>query len=178
MDRDKNVRIIKELLERPEQRSRLLRAAARIVPEDAEDAVQDGLVQALANAGSFRQAAQTSTWLYRVVINAALMRRRKAHRAAHYTQAATRCAGDAPWATGGPGSEPPDQLLSRRQEVARVRAAVDSLPAGYREAVEDCLLADRDPHEAASDLGITKSCLRTRVTRARQQLASRLHRAA
>jgi RNA polymerase sigma-70 factor, ECF subfamily len=178
MDRDKNVRIIKQLLDRPEQRTRLMRAAARILPDEAEDAVQDGLVQALANAGSFRQQAQTSTWLYRVVINAALMRRRKARRAAHYTQAATRCAGDAPWALGGEAGESPDQQLSRRQEADRVRAAVSELPAGYRRAVEDCLLAERDPQEAARDLGISKSCLRTRVTRARQQLAGRLPRAA
>jgi RNA polymerase sigma-70 factor, ECF subfamily len=177
MDRDKNIRVIKELLDRPEQRSRLMRAAARIAPEDAEDALQDALVQALANAGSFRQQSQTSTWLYRVVVNAALMRRRKARRADHYAQAATRCAGDAPWATGGEGDEPPDQLLSRREEVAQVHAAVRALPASYREVVEGCLLADRDPQEAANDLGISKSCLRTRVTRARKHLASHLRAA-
>jgi RNA polymerase sigma-70 factor, ECF subfamily len=178
MDRDKNVRIIKDLMENPEQRSRLMRAAARIAPEDAEDALQDGLVHALANAGSFRQEARTSTWLYRVVINAALMRRRKARRAALYAQAATRCTADAPWAIGGEGGASPDQLVSRREEVERVRAAVRTLPAGYRQALEDCVLAERDPQEAARDLGISKCCLRTRVTRARQQLADHLQRAA
>jgi RNA polymerase sigma-70 factor, ECF subfamily len=178
MNQRKSVNGIDELLHDPGQRTKLMRVAARIDPDDAEDAVQDGLVQALANAGSFREEARTSTWLYRVVVNAALMRRRKARRAAHYAEAATRCAGDAPWATGGEGQEAPDSRISRREEVERLRAAVRGLPAGYREAVEDWLLAERDPGAAANDLGITRSCLRTRMARARQHLAARLQRAA
>jgi RNA polymerase sigma-70 factor, ECF subfamily len=178
MGQKKNTGSIHELMRRREERTKLIRAAARIAPEDAEDALHDGLVQALANADSFREEARTSTWLYRVVVNAALMRRRKARRAAHYTEAATRCAADAPWATGGERQEPPDSQISRREEVDRVRAAVRALPDAYRAAVEDWLLAERDPAEAANDLGITRSCLRTRVARARQQLAARLPRAA
>jgi RNA polymerase sigma-70 factor, ECF subfamily len=178
MNQRRSVKGIDDLLHDPRERTKLMRVAARIAPEDAEDALHDGLVQALANAGSFREEARTSTWLYRVVVNAALMRRRKARRAAHYAEAATRCAGDAPWATGGARQEPPDSRIGRREDVERVRAAVRALPAGYRAAVEDWLLAERDPGAAANDLGITRSCLRTRVARARQQLAARLQRAA
>jgi RNA polymerase sigma factor (sigma-70 family) len=112
------------------------------------------------------------------VVNAALMRRRKARRAARYAEAATRSTADAPWATGGQRDEAPDSQLSRRQDIQSLRAAVRTLPEGYRTAVEVCLLAERNPEEAASSLGVTRSCLRTRVTRARQQLALRLDRAA
>src|SRR4029077_2135171 len=45
-------------------------------PHDAEDALQDGLLSAFRNLKSFRGRSQFSTWLTRVVINAALMRRR------------------------------------------------------------------------------------------------------
>ncbi len=178
MDRKTISSNISDLMRRSGERAKLMRAAARISPEDAEDALQDGFVQALANAAAFREEARTSTWLYRVVVNAALMRRRKARRATHYAEAATRSTGDAPWATGGSGDEPPDSLLSRQEEGERVRAAVRDLPERYRAAIEDWLLAEREPGQAANDLGITRSCLRTRVSRARQQLAVRLHRAA
>src|SRR6202162_941597 len=45
-------------------------------PQDAEDALQDGLLSAFRNLKSFKGRSQFSTWLTRVVINAALMRRR------------------------------------------------------------------------------------------------------
>jgi RNA polymerase sigma-70 factor (ECF subfamily) len=44
--------------------------------EDAEDALQDGLLSAFLNLKSFEGRSQFSTWLTRIVINAALMRRR------------------------------------------------------------------------------------------------------
>src|SRR5579859_1301187 len=44
--------------------------------EDAEDALQDGLLSAFRNLKSFEGRSQFSTWLMRIVINAALMRRR------------------------------------------------------------------------------------------------------
>src|SRR6202521_5336785 len=45
-------------------------------PQDAEDAMQDGLLSAFRNLKSFEGRSQFSTWLTRVVTNAALMRRR------------------------------------------------------------------------------------------------------
>src|SRR5260370_22355163 len=44
--------------------------------EDAEDALQDGLLSAYRNLKRFEGRSQFSTWLTRIVINAALMRRR------------------------------------------------------------------------------------------------------
>src|SRR5580698_7489487 len=44
--------------------------------EDAEDAVQEGLLAAYRNLPRFEGRAKFSTWLTRIVINAALMRRR------------------------------------------------------------------------------------------------------
>ncbi len=64
-------------------RSSLYQTALRICqnPEDAEDAVQDGLLAAFRNLRQFKARSRFSTWLMRVVINAALMqlRRRRAH---------------------------------------------------------------------------------------------------
>jgi RNA polymerase sigma factor (sigma-70 family) len=57
----------------------LHRIAFRILrnKEDAEDAVQDGLCRAYAKLQSFQGRASFSTWLTRIVINSALMMRRK-----------------------------------------------------------------------------------------------------
>src|SRR5450755_142200 len=58
----------------------LFQTALRVLgnAEDAEDALQDGLLSAYRNLKRFDGRWQFSTWLTRIVINAALMRRRSA----------------------------------------------------------------------------------------------------
>jgi len=47
--------------------------------EDAEDALQDGLLAAFRNLSRFAGRSRFSTWLTRIVVNAALMRLRHSH---------------------------------------------------------------------------------------------------
>src|SRR6202011_4035380 len=56
----------------------LYQTALRVLgnPEDAEEALQEGLLSAYRNLPRFERRSQFSTWLTRIVINAALMRRR------------------------------------------------------------------------------------------------------
>ena len=58
----------------------LFQTALRVLgnTEDAEDALQDGYLSAYRNLKRFEGRSQFSTWLTRIVINAALMRRRSA----------------------------------------------------------------------------------------------------
>jgi RNA polymerase sigma factor (sigma-70 family) len=60
-------------------RARLYRAAFSILrnPEDAEDALQDGLLSACLHLRDFEGRSCFSTWLTRIVLNAALMVRRR-----------------------------------------------------------------------------------------------------
>src|SRR4029077_17731295 len=56
----------------------LFQTALRLLgnPEDAEDALQEAMLSAYRNLRRFEGRSQFSTWLTRIVINAALMRRR------------------------------------------------------------------------------------------------------
>src|SRR5262245_41378412 len=56
----------------------LFQTALRVLgnAEDAEDALQEGMLSAYRNIKRFEGRSQFSTWLTRIVINAALMRRR------------------------------------------------------------------------------------------------------
>lgn len=60
--------------------SRLFHAALRITHNDADawDAVQEGMVSALRNAARFRGEAAVASWMYSIVVNAALYQRRRA----------------------------------------------------------------------------------------------------
>lgn len=59
--------------------TRLLKTAFKVTRnrEDAEDAVQDSLMRAFVSINEFRESSSFSTWLTRIVINSALMIRRK-----------------------------------------------------------------------------------------------------
>ena len=46
-------------------------------PADADDAVQDAFISAYRAKDRFRRDAAVTTWLYRIVVNAALMKIRK-----------------------------------------------------------------------------------------------------
>jgi hypothetical protein len=61
------------------QKGKLYQSAFSVLrnKQDAEDALQDGLLSAYLHLASFEGKSQLSTWVTRIVINAALMNRRK-----------------------------------------------------------------------------------------------------
>jgi|SRR5882672_2053873 len=76
--RDGNDQAIETLFRRYQRQ--LFATARRILgnTEDAEDALQDGLLSAYRNVARFEGRSKFSTWLTRIVVNAALERRRRA----------------------------------------------------------------------------------------------------
>jgi RNA polymerase sigma-70 factor (ECF subfamily) len=58
---------------------RLLRISQTVIRnrEDSEDAVQEALLKAFQNLGTFREDSQFSTWLIRITVNESLMKLRK-----------------------------------------------------------------------------------------------------
>jgi len=61
---------------------RMLAVARRMLPtdEEAQDAVQDALLSAFRSINRFKGDSRLSTWLHRIVVNAALMRLRTKRR--------------------------------------------------------------------------------------------------
>lgn len=64
--------------------------------------------------------------------------------------------------------------LDGRRRVHAVLAAVQKLPAGQRDAVALCLVAELSPAEAARALGVTEATVRSRIHRARLRLRTML----
>lgn len=56
--------------------ARFRRTARRVLhsPEDAEDTVQEALFRAWKERGQFREGASLATWVYKIVLNAAIER--------------------------------------------------------------------------------------------------------
>jgi len=152
---------------------RMLAAARRIVGEDeARDCVQDAFLQAFRKIDTFEGKAALATWLHRIVVNAALMRRRKRSSQAEVSLDALLPVFD----DTGCRVEPSYALLDAPDLAARaeVRAALlDGLAQLPEEARRIILLRDVEglnTEQAAAELEISVSAAKVRLHRARAAL--------
>lgn len=158
---------------------RLLTVARRLLgnEEDACDAVQDGFLSAFRALPNFQGEAQLSTWLYRIVINAALtrlrQRRRRSERSIDAQLPQFEEDGHRKLSEGDAKNSDPGQL-EEAERRAQVRRAIDELPASYRAILILRDIEGVDPEEAAQMLGITTNLVKVRLHRARQALRERL----
>jgi RNA polymerase sigma-70 factor (ECF subfamily) len=148
-----------QLVERHEQR--LYTLAARVLGsrEDAADAVQEALIRAWVSLPKFRGDARFSTWLYRIVVNAAHdVRAKRGER---------------------PVEEPPDPVDPRdrfaEQELSNeLQRALDSLDENYRVAVVLYDVLGCSYAEIAEMTGVAEGTVKSRIFRGRSELAERL----
>jgi RNA polymerase sigma-70 factor (ECF subfamily) len=150
-----------------EQYAKLVAAAERVLrdPSEAEDAVQDALVSACRNLHRFRAEARLSTWLYRIVINAALMRVRKRKRRSEWSL-------DPEEALSVSVDAQQESRASRRQLAARVSACARRLPPRQRDLLADRYLQELPVERIAARRGISVGAAKTRLHRARAALRS------
>ncbi len=160
-------------------RERLVHVALSILRDgtEAEDAAHDAVVQALRGSESFRADSLVSTWLHRVVVNAALMRARRRRRASERIAANDQTnQGERPDLVSllADPCPTPETQLQDQDERLRLHAAVAKLPQPYRDVVQLCVFEELELSDAARSLGITNQAARTRMCRARAQLRERL----
>jgi RNA polymerase sigma-70 factor, ECF subfamily len=155
----------------------LYQTALRLLgnPEDAEDALQEGMMAAYRNLARFEGRSQFSTWLTRIVINAALMRRRS--RRARPAVSLEEWNGEeqvsaADWI---PDDSPsPEEICAGIELSERLAENLKGLSPFLRDAFELRELRGLSADEAAKALGVSRNTLKARLWRARQELAARL----
>ena len=145
-------------------RDRLWAVALRTVcdPEEAADALQDAMVSAFRRAGDFRGESAVTTWLHRIVVNAALDRlRRRAARPALST-------GDeqALDALAVPDGDPARSTDTRLD----VNAALRMLSPDQRAALVVVDMLGFSVADAAVILDTTPGTVKSRCARARARL--------
>jgi RNA polymerase sigma-70 factor (ECF subfamily) len=154
---------------------KLLAVARRMLrhEEDARDAVQEAFVSAFRSIDRFEGGARLSTWLHRIVVNAALMRLRTRRRKpegsiedllpgfledGHQAQPAQ------PW------REVPEDAVEGAELRRLVLEKIHELPEGHRNVLLLRDIEGLDTDEAAQALGIAPGAVKTRLHRARQAL--------
>jgi RNA polymerase sigma-70 factor (ECF subfamily) len=136
---------------------RLKAVAARIAGQDADDAVQDGCLKAFRRADSFRGDSAVTTWLHRIVTNAAFDVLRRNPLVAE--------------AADEPGAESETAHADDRMDLRGLWSAISK---DHQAAL---LLVDMMGYpvaEAAEILGMPEGTLKSRAARARAALAGKL----
>ena len=151
----------------------LFRAARSILRDDAEaeDAVQEGYLQAYRAMGTFRGDAKLSTWLMRIVVNEALGRSRKTRRGAEVialdSGAEARAAEET--MSDNPDNQP-ERLAARAETRRLIEAKIDALPDQFRTVFVLRAVEEMTVEEVAASLSIPEATVRTRFFRARALL--------
>jgi RNA polymerase sigma-70 factor (ECF subfamily) len=136
---------------------------------DAEEVAQEAFLRVWTKAPQWRAAdgefrgARFTTWLYRVVVNLGIDRRRRP------TASPLEAAGDP--------ADPADsalQSLEKAQLSAQVAAAVATLPDRQRAALTLCFYEGLSNREAAEILDLTPGAIESLLVRARRSLRQAL----
>jgi RNA polymerase sigma-70 factor (ECF subfamily) len=155
----------------------LYQTALRVLgnPEDAEEALQEGLLSAYRNLPRFERRSQFSTWLTRIVINAALMRRRSKRARPAISLDDWTPEGEMPLAERFADDSPnPEQIYAGTELGERVSKNLAEISPLLRTAFWLREIEGLSSEEAAQVLGVSRNTLKARLWRARQELAARL----
>jgi RNA polymerase sigma-70 factor, ECF subfamily len=152
-------------------RDRLWAVALRTIgdPEEAADALQDAMIAAFRRADKFRGDSAVTTWLYRIVVNAALdrMRRRKAR---PVTGGQDEGALDAL----AIGAHSPADTSACSDTALDVRAALRKLVPEQQAALVLVDMLGYSILDAAQVLGVSEGAVKSRAARGRERLRSKL----
>ena len=153
----------------------LLAVARRLLrnDEDAQDAVQQAFLSAFRALPAFNGQSRLTTWLHRIVTNAALMKLRTRGRRPEesiedlmpdFLEDGHHVEQFSEW------SLPADARMVRHETRTRVRAAIDQLPDSYRTVLLLRDIEELSTEETAQALGVTSNTVKIRLHRARQAL--------
>jgi len=151
----------------------LYRAARRILgtPQDAEEALQDGMVQVVQHFREFEGRSRFSTWLTRIVINAALMRLRRSRPEVVTSIDQKDDRHELSVADSITDTRPnPEEVYARKEQLQIFKRKLWSLPAAYRSALWLRDVQGMSTKEAAQALGVPVGSLKSQLHRARSRL--------
>lgn len=137
---------------------------------EAEDMVQETFLRVLRHRDQLPEIRDARVWLIRITWNLVLDRKRR-----QKTRPENEDVSEL--ARVLPSKElRADQVVIAAQRHARVLALIDELPAKERQALLLSALEELSNAEIAAVLGITESSVRSRLFRARRDLAEKLRK--
>ncbi|MBT9371866.1 sigma-70 family RNA polymerase sigma factor [Rhizobium sp. CSW-27] len=131
-------------------------------PSNVDDLVQETLTRALANLDKFQEGTSLKSWLFTILRNTFCTK---------FGLAKRETVGLEDCASARPAVNAPQEWSVRAQEFHR---AFLGLPPHYRDAVDIILIQGQSYEVAAERCGCPVGTIKSRVNRARAQLATQL----
>lgn len=128
--------------------------------EDAEEAVQDAFIKAYRGLPGFRQDSRFSTWLFRIVYNAAISKKRLQKSGIHYVDDLNAYQ-ESYLETGQEDTE---------EKGHRVEKAMQKLPETDRVLITLFYINESSIDEIHKITGLTRSNIKVKLFRARKKL--------
>jgi RNA polymerase sigma-70 factor (ECF subfamily) len=156
-------------------RPRLLAVALRMVKDrdDAEDVVQEALLKVCRHLTHFEARSAFTTWLHRIVVNAALDRLRRQQPRWERVPPPAEDERHAP-APEAVDEETPERLVARAETGAVVRGAIATLSAPHQEALELRELEGESYQTIAEIARVPVGTVMSRLHHARRKLQAQL----
>ena len=150
----------------------LLRITGNIA--DAEDTLQEALLNAYIHIGGFEGRSAFSSWLTRIAINSALMLSRKKRSQPVFSLETDPETDDFKLPEPKETSHNPEESCIQNALENELAQAIRYLPPTLRVVMQIRYREDAPVAEIAKMLGISKSAVKSRLARARLQIRDRL----
>ncbi len=145
--------------------------------EDAEDAVQDAFLSAYLHLRAFEGRSAFTTWFTRIVLNAALMVRRKRKSLWTDSQQESSTTDDTPWTERIPAAQPdPEMMYAEEETLQLIDVLLGRMSPLLRQAFTMMYYQEMSNEEAGALLGVTTGTFKSRLFRARRHLMNQASR--
>jgi RNA polymerase sigma-70 factor, ECF subfamily len=145
--------------------------------EDAEDAVQNAFLSAYLHLRSFEGRSALKTWFTRIVVNAALMIRRKRKSSTIQPLPENSNSQELNWTEKIPALQPdPEMVQAERETFERVNGILGKMNPALRQAFTMTYYDELSLPEACAVLGVPDGNFKARLFRARRKLLGRTKR--
>jgi RNA polymerase sigma factor (sigma-70 family) len=147
--------------------------------EDAEDAVQNAVLSAYLHLRDFEGRSAFTTWFTRIVLNAALMiRRKRKHSWIDSQRESSTSTDETPWTETIATAQPdPEMMYAEEETLQLIDVLLGRMSPLLRQAFTMTYYQEMSNEEAGALLGVTTGTFKSRLFRARRHLmrqASRL----
>jgi len=146
--------------------------------EDAEDAVQNAFLSGYRNLRNFEGRSALKTWFTRIVLNAALMIKRKHKPSLTTPFPEPSTLHEVNWAETIPDTQPdPERIRAKRELVELLNKLLEKMAPSLRQAFTVTYYDELSGPEACARLGISAGTFKARLFRARRHLLTQAKRA-
>jgi RNA polymerase sigma-70 factor (ECF subfamily) len=146
--------------------------------EDAEDAVHNAFLSGSLNLHRFEERSALKTWFTRIVVNSALMLRRKRKRLMAEPPQANDARPEDEWMDNIPTPQPdPERILADREVIDLVEGALGKLKPHLRQAFTMTYFEGLTTREGSAAQGVPCATFKARLFRAKRRVFHQTGRA-